>query len=305
MGFERATMAQAYLKVGIYGDTGSGKTLTSLKIATKIGKTAMIATERAMDFYAAEYAFDISYTCSLEEATDLIYQAVEGGYKCLIIDQMTHFWESAQDTYVAEEHSKMSKAWGVIEKTGNFPFYAWKKIKRPYKKFVRTLMDAPIHVFLLGRLSREYQVSGEDIKVTGERMNAEKDTPYEPHILVKMEFKKPRKWLAWVEKDHSGTIQGQVFENPTGDIFDPILSKLGKEQGQSPKMVEDTSTTSIEDEPIKGSQVTIIKILAKKGGLDSEVVEETLKTLTALEAGEIINQMTAGNYSALFTKEES
>lgn len=304
MGFEKATMAQAFIKSGWYGDTGSGKTFTSLQIATMIGPTAMIATERAMDFYADRFDYNIHYTVDLNDATEHVYLAVENGYKCLIVDQISHFWESAQDTYIAEEHGKMSKAWGVIERTGNLPFYSWKKVKRPYKKFIRTLMDAPIHVFLLGRMSREYQVTGEDIKVTGERMNAEKETPYEPHILVKMEFHKPRKWLAWIEKDHSGTIQGKVFENPDGHIFDPILAKLGKEQGQSPKMVEDTSTESISDERVKASQITVIKILAKKGGLDSEIVDEALGKLSALEAGEIINKMTMGDYSALFNKEE-
>lgn len=305
---EKAMVEQAYIKSGFYGDTGSGKTKTSLMIATRIadmysGKIAMIGTERGMDFYGAEFDFDIARVSSLHEADMALDEILGKGYICVIVDQMTSIWEWSQNEYMSEEHEKMSKAWSTIEKSGNIPFSGWKKVKRPYKKFLKKLLDAPIHLFLLGRLAYEYEVSdgGEKIKKVGEKMNAEKETPYEPHILVKMEFQKKKGGIhyALVEKDHSGTIQGQVFTNPEGDMFDPILKKLGKIQGTLPEPIEDTSTTTIAQEPIRPSQIKIIKSICKKGGVEIKQVEKFLENLKAEKAGEIINQLTLGNFSCL------
>ncbi len=309
---ERATVEQAYTKSGWYGDTGSGKTKTSLMIAKELckhtkyvngnpeeehnGKIAMIATERAMDFYAEEFEFYPARVSNVEEALEALEGIIEEKYSVVIVDQVSTLWESAQDSYIKEEHDKMSRAWEVIEKSGNVPFQGWKKIKKPYKKFIKMLMDAPIHVFLLGRIKTEYEMNGEKIKKVGECMDSEKSTPYEPHIFVKMEFQKRKGGLhlALVEKDHSGTIQGQVFENPDGHMFDLILKKLGKIQGETPKLVEDDNKMGIEDIPVRESQIKILKSLAKKKDID---IGDKVSALSSDLAAELINKMTLGDYS--------
>lgn len=298
---EKAEVEQAFLKIGFYGDTGSGKTFTSLQIATHLGKTAMIATERGMDFYAADFDFDIARVSTLEEANMAVDEILAGDYTCCIVDQVTHLWEYAQDEYITREHDKMSKAWGTIERSGNIPFQGWKSVKKPYKKFLKRLLDAPLHVFFLGRLATEYEVEGDSIKKVGEKMAAEKETPYEPHLLIKMEFQKRKggQWLALAEKDHSRTIQGKVWVNPGPDMLDDVMAKLGKVQGKLPEPIEDTSTTSIVDEPVRKSQIKIIRTLCKKGEIKEKMVENLLKDLKAERAGEIINQLTLGDYSCL------
>ena len=295
---ERATTEQAFLKIGMYGGPGAGKTFTALKCATALGRTALLDTERGSDFYAADFSFDVFHTKEISRASEVLREAVDQKYDCLIVDQITHYWESAQEEYIAGEHEKMSKAWAAIEKNQQIPFQGWRFIKRPYKRFIHELISAPIHVFMLGRLAIEYEVSGSgEPKKVGERMDAEKATPYEPHVLIKMEFmRKTKKWMAYIEKDRSGTIQGELFTNPGIEMLEPVLAKLGKVHKGVPEGKEDTAEgtfgTRDDAEP---SQLKLIRVLAKKGGIDNEVVEEKLKSLTRPAAAVLVNDMTVGN----------
>lgn len=287
---------QGFLKVGIYGGPGSGKTLTALMVAFHIGKkVAIIDTERGSDFYKKEFPFDVVHTRFIGEAIRTLEEAVAEGYDVLIIDQMTHFWESAQDEYISKEKDKYSKTYQVLEQTGNLPWTAWRGIKKPYKRLVHEALSAPIHVFLLGRLKIEYQrgSDGSPVKV-GESFDAEKQTHHEPNILVKMEFKKPKQWLAYIEKDRSRTFQGRVFTNPTGDMFDEVIAKLSATHASLPDESED-SDIELKEEPIRKEQVKIITLLCKKEEVTD--IEEKLEKMSAEKAGELINKMTLGDFS--------
>lgn len=299
----KATTDIAFLKVGIYGGPGSGKTLTSLKCATTLGKTAVVDTEHGSDFYATDFDFTVEHTKSLNTAQEVLNTCIAEQYAALIIDQMTHIWEARQEEYIAEEHEKMSKMYGTFERTGNLPWTAWKGIKKPWRKFVQNLLNAPLHVFMLGRVSVDYeQLPDGSPRKVGERMNAEKDLPYEPHILIKMEFQaKGKKNYAYIEKDRSNTIMGQVFEKPGIEMFEPVLRKLGKIQAPLPEGKEDVSKETFGfitgDEP-DPSQLKLIDVLVRKGGIDEELVKGVVKGLNRVAAGLLINQMTRGDYSA-------
>jgi hypothetical protein len=68
-------------------------------------------------------------------------------------------------------------------------------------------------------------------------MKAEGETPYEPHILIRMEAIKPKKTgevaqiAAYAEKDRTGVLAGRTFINPTfTSICVPLLPLLGATQ---------------------------------------------------------------------------
>lgn len=308
--FEDATMGQARCKVALYGGTGSGKTETALAQATKVGSTAMIATERGADFYTDRYKFKIAYTNSCLEAVSLIEKAVKAKYDCLIIDQLTHFWEQTQNDYQAREHAKFSKAWAHIERNGMPPWYAWGHIKRPYKKLMHVAMDAPINVWFLSRLAIEYKTGKDDEPVKiGEKMATEKDTPYEPHLLVKMEFAakggkggKPV-WYALCEKTRCCIEQGTLWESYSRepgfrDMLDPLFQQLkaGTEQQPSPELRYDENEKGSDEAEPTAVQLKLLEVLAKKGGIDDGKLVALVKAINTEEAGLVINALTAGNY---------
>ena len=259
-GFRKAKAEQAALKIGMYGPPGSGKTFTSLLIAEGLAKlsgkrTAYVDTEHGTDFYCqdvptrkahpAAFDFDAIYTRSLTE----VIQAVKGldtkDYGVVIIDSVTHLWEAARAAYDGRQ-----------TKIGTIPMQAWGKIKKPYKDLMSYLLSSPMHIVICGRQGVDYETDEEtdELKAVGVKMKAEGETPYEPHILLRMEAIKPKKTneiaqiIAYAEKDRTGVLAGRSFINPTFDsLCTPLLGLLGDKQA---KMPTDDEAASVDAEAL-------------------------------------------------------
>lgn len=310
-GFEEAENDMGYAKVGIYGGPGSGKTLTALRICYRLvgDNFGVIDTERGCGPYSVKkgeasrpeddkYRFVVAHTKDVDTARSALANAVKAGLGAIIVDQCSHLWDAAQEKFIAIEHQKRSKVWQQIETNGKIPFTAWGKIKRPYKKFIAEAIDAPLHVFLLGRLGIDYDLAGGAPVKTGESFRAEKDTPYEPHMLIKMEFDKlKKKWWAYVEKDRTGTLQGALFENPDGSVLDPMIASLGIAHQPLPQGVEDNDEMRVEDMGPTPTQRKLIHVLGGKGGKSNEEIEAYIGKLTTEQAGKVINRLTLKDYT--------
>lgn len=241
-GFRKAKAEQAAIKMGLYGPAGSGKTFTSLLIAEGLakatgGRIAFVDTERGTDFYCKEvpertvhpaaFDFDALYTKSMTEILTECKKLKHPEYSVVVLDSITHVWESARLAYS-----------GKTTRAGTIPMHAWGSIKKPYKELMSLLLSSPMHVLFCGRQGNEYAEDEDgELKMVGVKMKAEGETPYEPHILIRMESVKgnrpsdPAKIFAYAEKDRTGILTGKVFTNPTFDqLCKPILGLLGDKQ---------------------------------------------------------------------------
>lgn len=253
-GFRPKKCEQAYIKAGVYGPTGSGKSFSTLLfaegLANAMGKRiAFVDTEHGTDFYAQDaphrtahpkaFDFDALDTRSLTEALTELQKLDLNKYGVLVIDSVTHFWEGAINAYEGRKTSQ-----------GGIPMYAWGKIKKPYKELINFLLNANAHVFILGREGNEFQKSedSEELEIVGKKMKAEGETPYEPHILLRMEPLKRKdkavEYRIYAEKDRTGVIAGQMISNPTFDnVIKPLLPMLGGVQAQ----IADPDETAAQD----------------------------------------------------------
>lgn len=240
-GFRKAKAEQAAIKMGVYGASGSGKTFTSLLMAEGLAKAsgkrvAFVDTERGTDFYVKDVparqvhpkAFDIDalYSRSLVEVLAAIRGLDQSVYGCVVLDSMTHLWEAARNAYAGKKNG-----------AGQIPFHAWASIKRPYKEMMELLLSSPMHVIICGRQGNEYAEDDDgELKMVGHKMKAEGETPYEPHILIRMEGVRDHgatTYYAYVEKDRTGVLSGRAFPNPTFDtLCAPVLSLLGGTQAK-------------------------------------------------------------------------
>lgn len=244
-GFRKAKAEQAALKIGIYGPSGSGKTFTSLLmaegIAKKTGKrVAYVDTEHGTDFYCKDvksrhvhpeaFDFDALYTRSITEVLQSVRALSPDEYSVIVIDSITHIWEACIAAYSGRQTS-----------AGTIPMHAWGKIKKPYKDLMSYLLSSPMHVIFCGRQGTEYSTDEEtsELKAVGVKMKAEGETPYEPHILIRMEAIKPTKTnelatiVAYAEKDRTGVLSGRSFINPTYEsVCHPIIGLLGDTQAK-------------------------------------------------------------------------
>lgn len=248
MPFAKAEPKQGYLKVMLWGPSGSGKTLTSLLfaegLAKKCGKRiAFVDTENGSMFYSQRvpsrevhpeaFDFDALYTRSIKECIDDVTALDLTQYGVIVIDSMSHIWEAAVDAY----EGRM-----VGRDQDKIPMNAWGKIKKPYKQFIDWLMSCPAHVFILARQKNIFREINGELTFQGIGAKVEGDTPYEPHINIRMKAE-GKNVILEVDKDRSGVLSGGVYVNPRFTIIEPILEYLGSEQAPA----EDTEDRVAKD----------------------------------------------------------
>jgi hypothetical protein len=304
--FQKAEAKQAALKVSAYGPPGSGKTFTTLLMAEGLAKVrskrvAYVDTERGTDFYVKAVAarkihpeaFDIDalYTRSIADVTDAIRSLDPKVHGVVVLDSMSHIWDSAIDAYKGK---KVGKGEDKI------PMQAWGSIKKPYKDLLAFLIASPFDVFILGRQKNVFDTKEDDegnekMTKTGVGMRAEGETAYEPHICLRLESQSQDRTqteyatYCYVEKDRSGVLAGQVIKNPSFETIAPILPLLGAVQapledederiakdgellakeGEKAKAKEEKSTTLFQD--LQG------RLVAAKSVEDIGAVAEEIK----------------------------
>lgn len=303
-GFRKAKAEQAALKMGIYGPPGSGKTFTSLLLAEGLAaiskkRIAYVDTEHGTDFYCKAvptravhpeaFDFDAVYTRSLTEINTAVRELSPDQYGVIIIDSVTHLWEAARAAYN-----------GRTTSAGTIPMQAWGKIKKPYKDLIAFLLSSPMHVIMCGRQGTEYATDEEteELKAVGLKMKAEGETPYEPHILIRMEAIKPRKSnevatiIAYAEKDRTGVLSGRSFANPTFDtLCKPLMGLLGETQAQvqteDAAAAIDADGLAVADKERESTSAALLLQFSSKIGLSTDA-----KSLKAV-GGEITKELKA------------
>lgn len=251
-----------YLKMALEGFSGTGKTLTSVKIALglhkQIGSTKPIIaydTERAFralgdEFQQAGVPVKIRKSRSLKDL-ETAFDACEAGYSdILIIDSITHVWENFKNSYLANKSERLNK------RVTRFTFQDWGYLKPEWKRrFSDRVVNGGLHVIFTGRAGYEYDHEEDEetgkmteLRKTGIKMKAETETAYEPDVLVLMErvenllgSKKEIYRTATILKDRYRVIDGKVFRNPAFSDFAPMIDKaLDGEYVKEIKENEDT-----------------------------------------------------------------
>lgn len=259
--FKKSDMAPAFLKMGIYGDAGSGKTFTASQIAKGLalmtaarngGKkppVMFLDTETGSAFVKPMFEKAGIEFLTPEEPTraftDLLAAVAEAqaAGAVLIVDSMTHFWEEIREAYTQAKRDRLKKPYAKLELPD------WNIIKPEWAKFTTAFLNASAHIILCGRAGSVYEFQDKDddshrkeMITVGTRMAAEKGMGYEPNILVEMtsrqatgrDKKKTIIRTATVLKDRFDVLDGLQFNDPTFENFLPHINLLnigGKHSG--------------------------------------------------------------------------
>jgi hypothetical protein len=293
-GFRKAKAEQAALKMGLYGPPGSGKTFTSLLIAEGLAKltakrTAVVDTEHGSDFYCQAvgtrtvhpeaFDFDALYTRSITETLAAVRGLSTDEYGCVVLDSITHLWQACMEAYA-----------GKRTRADTIPMHAWGKIKKPYKDLMTFMLSSPMHILICGRQGVEYETDEEteELRAIGVKMKAEGETPYEPHILIRMEAIKPKRTnevamiVAYVEKDRTGVLAGRSFINPTFEsLCRPLLPLLGANQAQ----IETLEQTAVKDAD------TISNQEADRSIVSSDLLREWTGQIALVKSASALKQL--------------
>jgi len=216
MGFKKATKAQANLHAAIHGPSGAGKTFTSLRVGTGLAggrPIAVIDTERgSASKYADRFSFDV---LELEDQTidgyvAAIGEAAKAGYAVLIIDSLSHGWQT-----LLEEVEKLAKA----KYRGN-TWSAWSEGTPHQRRLVQAILNYPGHVIATMRSKTEWTTVDNNGKKTPQRVGLApeqgKGIEYEFDLLLE------------ISTEHIG----HVIKDRTGKFQDKLIDKPGEEFGQ-------------------------------------------------------------------------
>lgn len=237
--FQEAKPEAAYLKLGIYGEAGSGKTFTASLVA--IGLHEFIKSTKPVGFADTETGSDyvqkmfkkagiklmVKKSRVFEDLLKLTDEA-EKEFSVFIIDSISHFWIELQEAFM---------------KANDLKRINWIKhsapIKHIWRDFTERFLNSRLHIIVCGRSSPIYEdiIDEEDgskeTKKTGTKMKTENELGHEPSLLTEMTSvqlspnfggKLVRRLL--IKKDRFDEMDGQIFDNPTFKTFLPHVENL-------------------------------------------------------------------------------
>jgi len=228
----------AYLKLGIYGEAGSGKSYTSALVA--IGLSKLLKSAKPVGFVDTETGSDFLLPMFGKEGVtvirnktrafaDLITIIDEVRDVCdiLIIDSITHFWNELVAAYKKQNQIKFMS------------LKHWDPLKQTWKEYTDRFINSRLHIVVAGRSADKWEDvedpndGAKELKKVGTKMRVEGQFAYEPSLLVEMEAVQltPRTGgkvirRAFVKKDRADVMDGATIDNPAFDFFMPHIARL-------------------------------------------------------------------------------
>lgn len=265
--FRQAHNQSAYLKAGLLGFQGSGKTYTAVEIA--LGLHKHVASKRPIMFLDSETGSDWAIP-RFEDAkvellvaktrafSDLLAGVAEAEKEAevLIIDSVSHFWKEMIEAY--------KKAHNIGPRMA---FHHWAVLKPEWQRFSDAYVNSRLHCIVCGRAGWEWgheedEEGNKELRKLGTKMKVEGEFGFEPSLLLELERVKgggigdPILHRCYVIKDRrmdAKTMDGQSIDNPTFASFLPHVEclNLGGEH-----FGVDTTTSSEDIFAVKGESYT-------------------------------------------------
>jgi hypothetical protein len=221
----KAVNEQAFLKAGLLGFPGSGKTYTASHLAIAISKSGMgggkpvafFDTETGSDFLIKRFEIEgVELLVAKSQAfKDLLDVGKEAQSSCsvLIVDSITHVWR------------ELCEAYRRRKRVNRLEFQHWAEIKNEWAAWTALYLNSRLHIFVCGRAGYEYDIDvnedtgKKELTKAGTKMKVEGEFGFEPSLLIEMErVSKGAEagagyWhRAHILKDRTDTINGRAFD---------------------------------------------------------------------------------------------
>jgi len=218
MAFEikKASREQVKLKLLLSGSSGSGKTMSALKLArgmvTDWSKICVVDTENRSaelyshlgDFLHIDFQPPYSPTRYIE-VLRMLYANKD--IECVIVDSISHEWDGQG---------------GCLDLVNQYGgrFADWKNVTPSHNKFIEAIKQFNKHLILCGRTKTEYEISKDDknktkIEKLGTKMTQRDGFEYELTIA----FKINERHFAEIDKDRTDMFAGAmpfIIDETTG-----------------------------------------------------------------------------------------
>jgi len=279
MEIRKALRKQAKIKLALQGSSGSGKTYSTLLLASGMtvwSRIAVIDTENhSADLYAHLGEFNVlqlSKPFAPERYISAIETCEKAGMEVIIIDGITHEWEGSG---------------GILDIHGNLPgnsFTNWAKITPRHNAFVQKILESPCHIICSIRTKTDYVLSEKNGKMVPEKVGMKGITrdgmDYEFTIVFDIDLKHN----ASASKDRTGLFMDKPEAIITQEHGRRILQWCKKGTSLEEVILQVNSATSIEqirqlykENPEYQAQIEPLAV-ARKEQLQKEIIINNAKT---------------------------
>ena len=281
MAFVKAVREKVYLKALLTGASGSGKSQSALELAMGIAKKcgsgiAYIGTEGDRDKLYAQYKSkhgDYSFEYDLLQLDDpfttdkyiaAIDEALDAGYKVIIIDGLSAEWKWLNDT-----HDKMP---------GN-SFTNWGKLKPKHRQLIDKILVSPAHILCCARGKDEWlmeEKNGKQVpKKVGLGSQTDKDISYEMMLSLQLD---QDTHIAHADKDNTGLWDENRYSVICAKDGEALYDWCENGTVPSPKPPKIQKNVESVDDELPAIKKEIITMCTKLGGTKNELLMNTLKT---------------------------
>lgn len=279
MAFVKAKREKVYAKVLLTGASGSGKSQSSLELATglvkKCGGTgiAYIGTEGDRDKLYAEqkskhggYTFEydllqLTEPYSTESYIAAINEAIDAGYKVIIIDGLSGEWK-----YINDLHDKMP---------GN-SFTNWSRLKPKHRMLTDKILQAPAHIISCARGKDEWvleEKNGKQVpKKVGLGSQTDKDISYEMMLSLQLD---QDTHIAHADKDNTGLWNEDRYSVITAKDGETLYDwcESGVVPEPKPPVIQKSTDIAIDTDDLDTIKKQITAKAVELGGSKNEKVK--------------------------------
>lgn len=228
--FKIATPTARYLKILLFGASGTGKTRAALSFPG----CAVVDAEGGTTLYRGRpgipefLVMDAKTLPELESAISFIEADKGKTIKTLVIDPISVFYKVQRE------------ATAKTNKRGDMGFREWGKLNMRMSSLYTRLTNLPCHVLVVAREATEYEGAGDEMRKVGVKPDSDKDMVYIFDFVVHM------------QADHSGRViksrgadlgEGQRLKTVNWAAFESFAQAYAS--GQQPaQMTEDESAVA-------------------------------------------------------------
>jgi KaiC/GvpD/RAD55 family RecA-like ATPase len=250
---KKAKREEVPLKLSLSGPSGSGKTYSSLKIAKglmggDLSKVVVVDTEnKSANLYSdlGDYGvLPFEPPFHPQRYVNAISLCVNEGYKCIIIDSISHEWDGAGGCL--DIHTKLGGR-----------FQDWATVTPLHKSFIDAILQAPVHVICTMRRKEEYAMVERSGKMQVQKMGLKEIQRDGFGYEVTINFDISIDHLAVATKDRTGLFDGVtpfMISEETGSLIrrwnlgetvKNDFTSAAKPKNENTKLTESTAGKSL------------------------------------------------------------
>jgi hypothetical protein len=169
--FKKPTKEDRRLKMLVFGESGTGKTVTSLYFPSP----AIVDIDGGTDFYIDKFEMTRLKTTDIDDINKAVDELIvdPSGVKTFVLDGISNYWDLLQDKHLKRLRVKKGKPDYIFQPLD------YKLLNSDIKAFINKLLALDLNIIVTAKTKNEYAAdTSEFMKIIGKKPDGPKEAPY-------------------------------------------------------------------------------------------------------------------------------